>query len=179
MGLTRKQRTFINSYLKSWNATQAAIEAGYSEKTAANIGYENVKKPEIAAAISRRLQESAMSADEALMRLAEQARNDHGRYIQPDGTVDMYGLIADGMTHLIKGTKDTAHGLVVEFYDAQSALTTILKAHGKLDGKGSKEDPVYMVQVNADDLAEARKQADEIEMELLAHSNGNGNGDGN
>lgn len=44
---TRKQLRFINEYLIDLNATQAAIRAGYSEKTAYSIGQENLKKPEI------------------------------------------------------------------------------------------------------------------------------------
>ena len=46
----REQR-FITQYLVDLNATQAAIRAGYSKKTAAAIGYENLRKPHIAAAI--------------------------------------------------------------------------------------------------------------------------------
>ena len=49
--LTTKQRLFVREYLIDLNATQAAIRAGYSEKTAGAIGHENLKKPEIATAI--------------------------------------------------------------------------------------------------------------------------------
>ena len=49
------------------NATQAAIRAGYSEKTAKEIGHENLTKPHIAAAIEQRMGELAekvsLSAD--------------------------------------------------------------------------------------------------------------------
>jgi len=48
-GLLPKQASFIAEYLKDGNATQAAIRAGYSQKTAYSIGQENLKKPEIAA----------------------------------------------------------------------------------------------------------------------------------
>ena len=50
--LTAKQRRFIESY--DGNATQAAIKAGYSRKTAYSIGQENLKKPELRAAIQER-----------------------------------------------------------------------------------------------------------------------------
>nr|DAI51750.1 MAG TPA: Terminase small subunit [Caudoviricetes sp.]DAY29983.1 MAG TPA: Terminase small subunit [Caudoviricetes sp.] len=49
--LTDKQKRFIEEYLIDLNATQAAIRAGYSEKTAYSIGEENLKKPEIKRAI--------------------------------------------------------------------------------------------------------------------------------
>lgn len=49
--LTDKQKRFIEEYLIDLNATQAAIRAGYSERTAYSIGEENLKKPEIKRAI--------------------------------------------------------------------------------------------------------------------------------
>lgn len=49
--LTIKQQTFVAEYLKTGNATEAARRAGYSEKTAAKIGFENLQKPEIQGAI--------------------------------------------------------------------------------------------------------------------------------
>ena len=49
--LTPKQQRFVEEYLIDLNATQAAIRAGYSEKTAYSVGHENLKKPEIQKAI--------------------------------------------------------------------------------------------------------------------------------
>ena len=46
-GLTAKQEMFCREYLVDYNATQAAIRAGYSEKTARVIGQENLTKPAI------------------------------------------------------------------------------------------------------------------------------------
>lgn len=54
--MTPKQAAFVQQYLVDRNATQAAIRAGYSAKTASAIGEENLRKPEIRAAI-----DSAMS----------------------------------------------------------------------------------------------------------------------
>ena len=45
--LTDKQRRFCEEYVVDWNATQAAIRAGYSEKTAKETGYENLTKPHV------------------------------------------------------------------------------------------------------------------------------------
>ena len=45
--LTDKQEAFCKEYLIDFNATQAAIRAGYSEKTAYNAGWQNVNKCEI------------------------------------------------------------------------------------------------------------------------------------
>ena len=54
--LTVKQAAFVGFYLGTakGNATRAAELAGYSENTAAAIGFENLRKPKIAAAIGRR-----------------------------------------------------------------------------------------------------------------------------
>ena len=45
--MTDKMKLFCLEYMKDFNATQAAIRAGYKKKTAYSIGNENLKKPEI------------------------------------------------------------------------------------------------------------------------------------
>ncbi len=45
--LSLKQKRFCEYYIISGNATDAALKAGYSEKTAYIIGFENLKKPKI------------------------------------------------------------------------------------------------------------------------------------
>ena len=54
MALNPKQQRFVDEYLVDSNATQAAIRAGYSVKTAHAIGHENLRKPEIADAIAQK-----------------------------------------------------------------------------------------------------------------------------
>lgn len=56
MALTAKQKMFVQEYLVDLNATQAALRAGYSKKTAFSIGNENLKKPEIQVAIQKAMQ---------------------------------------------------------------------------------------------------------------------------
>ena len=60
--LTDKQELFCQEYLIDLNGTQAAIRAGYSEKTAAVIASENLIKPDIAA----RLKELMLERTESL-----------------------------------------------------------------------------------------------------------------
>lgn len=57
MALTPKQIRFCEEYLIDLNATQAAIRAGYSEKTATIIGFENLTKPNIQEFIQQRQKE--------------------------------------------------------------------------------------------------------------------------
>ncbi|QBL97905.1 terminase small subunit [Exiguobacterium phage vB_EauM-23] len=59
--LTAKQKRFCDEYLVDLNATQAAIRAGYSEKTAKEIGCENLTKPHIRDYIDARLNEKERS----------------------------------------------------------------------------------------------------------------------
>ncbi|MBC2821530.1 terminase small subunit, partial [Enterococcus faecalis] len=57
MRMTEKQKRFCDFYIETGNATQAAIKAGYSEKTAAAIGAENLIKPNLKTYIDERLAE--------------------------------------------------------------------------------------------------------------------------
>lgn len=52
--LTQKQQRFVDEYIISGNATQAAIKAGYSKKTANRIAAENLSKPVIKAELDKR-----------------------------------------------------------------------------------------------------------------------------
>lgn len=47
MKLTDKQKKFCIEYVKTGNATESAIKAGYSKKTAKEVGYENLTKPHL------------------------------------------------------------------------------------------------------------------------------------
>lgn len=51
--LTEKQKLFCLFYVKNFNATQAAIKSGYSKNTAAEMGYENLTKPQIRDEVER------------------------------------------------------------------------------------------------------------------------------
>jgi len=53
MSLTPKQAAFAREYLVDLNATQAAIRAGYKPASAASVGFENLRKPKIAAEIEK------------------------------------------------------------------------------------------------------------------------------
>ncbi len=79
MPLTDKQARFVEEYLVDLNATQAAVRAGYSEKTAGQVGFENLKKPEIqdaiSAAMKTRAEEAQIDAAEVLQFWAEVMRD--------------------------------------------------------------------------------------------------------
>ena len=68
--LNDKQAAFVREYLADFNATQAAIRAGYSAKTAGQIGHELLKKPEV----QQRLREFQQKAAEKTETEAEWIR---------------------------------------------------------------------------------------------------------
>lgn len=80
--LTDKQKRFIEEYLIDLNATQAAIRAGYSEKTAYSIGEENLKKPEIKRAIEdaqlKRSSRIQITQDDVIRMLVENIEKSSG-----------------------------------------------------------------------------------------------------
>lgn len=164
--MTNKQRLFIEAYLTYWNATKAAIEAGYSPDTAYSIGSENLKKPEIAAAIQQAIDERAMSANEVLLRLASHARGTMEDFIDPDSlTLDLRKAAESGQLHLIKKfkvttiTKDDAQTDVTEFelYDSQAALVHLGRHHKlftdkmSLDGELTVNTPTIYLPAIKDD----------------------------
>lgn len=77
--MTPKQQKFCDYYMQSGNATEAAKKAGYSEKTAYSMGFENLKKPEIQEYLSNHSREPRNSriagANEVLEFLSATMRN--------------------------------------------------------------------------------------------------------
>ena len=138
MALSNKQRIFVDCYLKTWNATEAARLAGYkgNDVTLASVGYENLRKPQIAGCIEQRLKESAMSADEVLALLAEQARGNMADFLEFKEGVNIPYLNMEqardrGKLGIVKKFKYNTEGLPeIELYDAQSALALLGKHHG-------------------------------------------------
>lgn len=89
--LTAKQDMFVKEYLIDLNATQAAIRAGYSEKTAKDIGCENLTKPNISKAIfialEKRTEKVETSAEWVLERLHNQAVADLADIYHENGSL--------------------------------------------------------------------------------------------
>ncbi|NDL23927.1 terminase small subunit [Photorhabdus sp. HUG-39] len=89
MALTGKQEMFCREYLVDLNATQAAIRAGYSDKTANRIGSENLTKLDIQKRISElksdRNEVVKIDAEYVLKRLVEIDRMDVLDIIDDDG----------------------------------------------------------------------------------------------
>src|SRR5215475_13754680 len=98
--LTPKQATFVREYLKDLNATQAAIRAHYSPKTAFVVGYENLKRPYIQAAIQAamdaRAKRTEITIDRVLLELARLAFVDVRQFYDDSGKFKpLHALDAD------------------------------------------------------------------------------------
>lgn len=132
-GLTQKQAVFVLAYLRTWNASEAAREAGYANP--AQLGYQLLHKTSVVEAVKARIAEKAMSADEVLLRLADQARSSMVDFLDVDQErLDLDKARDAGKLHLVKkfSRTDTQYGgsISIELYDAQAALVQLGKHHG-------------------------------------------------
>ncbi|KKK94517.1 hypothetical protein LCGC14_2682080 [marine sediment metagenome] len=154
MALTAKQERFVEEYLVDLNATQAAIRAGYSEKTAYSVGHENLSKPDISDAIAKaqaiRAERTGITQDRVLQELGRigfaDIRNvvrwgkspidteaDHadpnGLRMYPVELVPVEG-IDDDTALAISEVSLTQTGVKVKMHDKLSALEKIGKHLG-------------------------------------------------
>lgn len=143
---TKKQKLFIEYYLKHNNASKAARLAGYSERSAGAIGSKLLTKVEIQEIIQQRYDEAKMSADVVLRELAamaegvnlldyvevkEKERQGKGETTYTDiwMSFDLDRFNEDGYGPLVKRIKQTATGLDIELYDRKGALELVGKHH--------------------------------------------------
>lgn len=148
--LTPKQRRFIDEYLIDLNATQAAIRAGYSEKTAYSIGLQNLKKLEIQAEIQKRrnrLQNKLeITQERVLQELAAIAFANGADYAKVVNsgllpTVEMIPTdeLPPEKLPAIAGIKANQYGVEVKLHDKVKALELLGKYLGTFDGGPAQE----------------------------------------
>ena len=102
MSLTAKQKRFCDEYLIDLNATQAAIRAGYSEKTAYRTGADNLRKPQIEEYIAKRQKELSRSTEitqerviKELALIAFSNNADYAHVVEKKLQVEAGGTLAD------------------------------------------------------------------------------------
>lgn len=144
-GLNDKQERFVDEYLKDLNATQAAIRAGYSEKTAYSMGQRLLKKVEIQKAIQQRQKarerRTEITQDRVLRELAAVGFANGTDYtrIAPDGAVEL--METDSLTEAqraaITGIRQTRDGVEVKLADKMKALELLGKHLGMFSGNGA------------------------------------------
>ena len=84
--LTNKQKAFVREYLIDLNGTQAALRAGYKKDSAAVVGCENLKKPNIQQAIqeemSKREERTRVTQDKVVKELAKIAFSNMRSFVE-------------------------------------------------------------------------------------------------
>lgn len=150
--LTPKQKRFVEEYLIDLNATQAAIRAGYSEKTARKIGNENLTKPDIQSVIQEKIQErekrTEVTSDRVVQELAKIAFADLKDFVtwdengvmiidsdQVDGTVLAEISETTNIQTFPNGGESERIQKKVKPYDKMKALEMLGKHLGMLTDK--------------------------------------------
>lgn len=143
--LTPKQVRFIDEYLVDLNARQAAIRAGYSKKTAAEAGYENLNKPHIALAVEAKRKEVAagvgITRERVLREMAAIAFSDVRKLFVAGGGLTDATTLGDDIAPAIASIKLTSftppgddaepeYTKEIKFWDKGKALEGLLKHLG-------------------------------------------------
>jgi phage terminase small subunit len=162
--LTALQRAFILEFPKDFNATRAAKRAGYSKKTAKQIGYENLTKPYLWERIEAEFKKRSTGLDEVIFRLSDQATASIGDFLSIV-TEDQIGLDPEEIKnrgHLVKRlnvrkkTSFTKDGdpiiethIIIELHDGQRALELLGKYHqafvDRMRHEGDEDRPVAII----------------------------------
>ncbi|MBA8904861.1 terminase small subunit [Aminobacter ciceronei] len=166
--LTPKQERFVAEYLIDLNATQAAIRAGYSKKTAEKIGSENLSKPEVRAhidaATGKRLQKAEITGERVLNAIAEIAFGDIRKMFNADGALtrpqDWDDETAAAVAGLEVVTVNKGEGVVehvakIKRADRLRALDMLARHHSLYNDKLE----VNVIDNLAERVARAKKRA--------------------
>lgn len=165
--MTDKQKAFVDEYLIDLNATQAAIRAGYSERTARQTGAENLSKPDIQAAIQQaqdaRSGRTKVTADLVVLELARIAFSDVTHYVVGDGghlgLTESADTLATRAVQSVKqrrktykqGKEDVEEiDTEIRLWSKTSALDMLGKHLGMFGPKGTEEDPMHLRFTGAD-----------------------------
>ena len=142
--LTLKQQRFVQEYLIDGNATQAAIRAGYSRKTAKSIATENLSKPAVQAALGQVHKDAAHRAGvtherimRELSRLAftriDEVASWQGKTLTIKDSAELSADQLAAIVEVIQTTGKSGSTLKVKLYSKQSALESLLKCLQALD----------------------------------------------
>ena len=146
--LNAKQQRFVDEYIKSLNATQAAIEAGYSKKTAGAIGSRLLKDVKISTAIKNRINniksESIADAQEVLEYFTRVMRRQEKEKIVVTLKDEKSDWVLGNDGKYRKNAVKTERVEIVEIdaklSDANTAAVQLAKRYGLVNGDNDKAD---------------------------------------
>lgn len=141
--LTPKQAVFVEEYLVDLNATQAAIRAGYSSRTAHIIAGQLLDKTLVAEAVAKakaeRSRRTGISADRVLEELARIAFSDMGEFADWSGEQVTLRASSEIDTRCVVEVKQTAKqfgaDVGIKLHDKLGALNALAKHLGLLPEK--------------------------------------------
>lgn len=157
-GLTAKQLMFVKEYLVDLNATQAAIRAGYSAKTAEVVGYENLRKPQIAAAIqeetNKRSTRTEITADRVLREVSHMALYDPADIAGANisGPQDIPSLPEEVRRAIIGWSWDKQGNFILKLSPKTPSLELLGRHLILWKDVGSKENPLTVESLSDDEL---------------------------
>lgn len=140
--LTIKQERWLNTYLETGNATEAARQAGYkgNDDTLRNVGAQNLSKLYIKRRIEQRLADEGVTATEVINTLAGHMRADITDLFDETGIIDLQTIRERGLGYLIKKIKrerryegkerEPVDTLELEIHNPQVAAAQICKIMG-------------------------------------------------
>jgi phage terminase small subunit len=124
--MTTKEHVFAENYLATFNATDAARKAGYSERTARQQGYENLTKPYIKNYIQERsesvLEKLGVTQERILAEFAKIAFANVTDLFENDWKLKSQSDIPKVSLAAIKNLTKTETGVKVEMHDKLGAL---------------------------------------------------------
>lgn len=125
--LTDRQRRFVSEYLIDLNATQAAIRAGYSQKTAYSAGQRMLKKVEIQTTLQEEIQKRSIrtniTQDMVLKEYARIAFFDPRKLFDDEGNPKDVSALDDDTAAALAGLD------VVKEIDPESGVTSFTKKY--------------------------------------------------
>ena len=147
MALNKKQKRFADEWLIDMNATQAAIRAGYSEKSAYSQGSRLLKDDEVRAYIAQTLEEQdeylVAKQREVLRYLTRVMRRDETESIVVTLKTERTEYVPDENGVMRKRTIKTEEPQVVEIpsklMDANKAAELLARRYGILDAKDEED----------------------------------------
>lgn len=164
--LNEKQRRFVDEYLADLNATQAAIRAGYSKRTAAQQGWDLLRNPKVEAAIAEGKRErgarTQITQDRVLQEVARIAFLDLRKALNADGSLKAITELDDDTAAALAGLdlleEFEGHGedrqqigwtKKMKLADKVRALELLMRHMGMLNDKvklqGDAENPLVLL----------------------------------
>jgi phage terminase small subunit len=142
--MTPRQQRFIEEYLRDLNATQAAVRAGYAQRSAERQALRMLAQPEIADAVrqakAQRAKETGLSAAQAIVEASALAFSDIGAIAEwgPDGvrlkpSSELSEAARRSIAEIVETQTERGRNLRVKLHDKRGAIELLCRHLGVFD----------------------------------------------